>query len=814
MTEHTPGPELQQSLYTLQQYLSDRIAPLMLTDALDDLLVQPPQFTAAEINKWASAQYRGHGATIPYSDYLYHAVRKLNDLRQYHFVPDEKVRQFVSSLGTFVLELCPEADRETLAKNLEMLQEATPDSASSVEFVHRQAGSETRLASDILTPPSSGSAETEVVFRRFTRLFDQIARAAGDGPQPAVPPPAIQSQLIESAVGVSSSPQELDRYLSRVQEIGVDTQPRRLFEILGQSLPAWAAPFSEQGDPPEPLTGPVGAMHRLVSIAGSKEEGARRYSEMVRAAIDQFNNGNLARAVTMFELAMRIADERHVDPEDVADLRRTANERLDQGRLREQLESKDSHFLLRRVLNFFAPYQVDPLLDELQSEEKRERRRAILALLEVHGAAARAAALDRLKPLLDRKDDEQAQFEARNLTYLLNRIPRGEHADVQEELDLLAALSSTSFRAIVVREAVAVLGNIRSDRSEKILISRLEELEATAISPGSTAYSEVETRQLLDRVTAALARLATPAALDAVVVHGLRKDEKLGDTRGRLAVLSGIDLSSAHSALDRLLEGIRVELPRKLLGLFSHRKAGSLAKLVEALTATTAPAARQLLEEIAARHADSEYGVAARAILDQMGASTATPAPSRAPALSGDLEVLGLPNLLQNIAELELTGTLSLIDAEDQSVSAITMFKGRVERCQHHSLTGKDALFEVFEQSRPGTFTFVSRNVPADTAPPSETWSVPPLILEAFRRHDELNRARLLIPPTTILHATGAKPAPHPEETDPHLVRSVWVKASSGEQPAQWASTIPADSFRIWRLLEHWVETGALKREV
>lgn len=811
MSEPSLPPALQQALYSLQQYLSDRIAPLMVTDALDELLEQPPELTGAEIQKWAAAQYRGHGAEIPFSDYLYHAVRKINDLRQFQFVADQKVASFVASLSAVVLELCPEADRDNLGKNLALLQQATPESASQVEFVHRQAGSRTTLASEIARPAST-SAETEAAFRRFTRLFDEISYLKERGSAGTPPATEVQSQLIESAVQVSSSHQELDRYLSRVQEMGIDTQPRKLFEILGQSLPAWAAPFTEEDTAGEPLTGPAGAMHRLVSIAETREEGARRYAEMVRAAIDQFNGGNLARAVTMFELALRIADEKHVDAEQVAEIRRTSHDRLDQQRLREQLESKESHFLLRKVLHFFTPYNVDPLLDELQVEEKRERRRAILALLEVHGTAARAAAFDRLGPLLDRKSDEKAQFEARNLTYLLNRIPRPERGDAQQELDLLAALSSSAFRAIVVREAVSALSNIRNERAEKILITRLHELEAAAASSVSSRYSEAEVRQLLDRVVSALSRLGTPAALDAVVTHGLKRDERLGDTRARLSALSTIDLSSAPAALDRILEAIRAEMPRRLLGMFAPRKSSALPKLVDTLTATSSPAARQLLEEIVQRDSDSDQAVAARSILDQMGASVAAHAPSRAPMLSGDLEVLGLPNLLQNIAELELTGTLSLIDAEDQTVSAITTFRGRIERCQHRGLSGRDALFEVFEKSRPGTFTFVSRALPEDAPAPAETWSVPGLILEAFRRHDELNRARLLVPPSTSLKATGAKPAPHPDETDPHLIRSVWVKASSGEPAEQWSAAIPADSFRVWRLLEHWVETGALQR--
>jgi hypothetical protein len=66
------------------------------------------------------------------------------------------------------------------------------------------------------------------------------------------------------------------------------------------------------------------------------------------------------------------------------------------------------------------------------------------------------------------------------------------------------------------------------------------------------------------------------------------------------------------------------------------------------------------------------------------------------------------------------------------------------------------------------------------------------------------------VPPDVPLRPTGVKPVHHPHENDPKVIREVWMKASTGAPPAEWEHQVPVDSYRIWRLLAYWVETGAL----
>src|SRR5205814_197758 len=134
--------------------------------------------------------------------------------------------------------------------------------------------------------------------------------------------------------------------------------------------------------------GPIEAMHRLITLPQDPEEGSKRFAEMVGAAIEQFNDGNLAPAVAMFDLADRILTEKKI-PEGVAkSILHRSHEGLDTSRLGKLAERPEKHPMLRRVLSFFPALTPRGLLEDLTHEPKRDRRKLLLALLEVHGHAA------------------------------------------------------------------------------------------------------------------------------------------------------------------------------------------------------------------------------------------------------------------------------------------------------------------------------------------------------------------------------------------------------------------------------------------
>jgi hypothetical protein len=177
--------------------------------------------------------------------------------------------------------------------------------------------------------------------------------------------------------------------------------------------------------------------------------------------------------------------------------------------------------------------------------------------------------------------------------------------------------------------------------------------------------------------------------------------------------------------------------------------------------------------------------------------------------LAGELEFFGLPSVLQSLGEMRATGMLTLSTKQGQAVAGMAFVEGKFLNAQKGPLRGDDAIYEILERPLAGKFAFVPHPPERmkSSLVPKEIIS---LLLEGLRRHDELQQLTALIPDELRLTKTSVKPTPHEDETDPSFVRDVWIKASSGVSLGEWQSDVIADSYRIRRLVGHWLETGAL----
>jgi hypothetical protein len=178
--------------------------------------------------------------------------------------------------------------------------------------------------------------------------------------------------------------------------------------------------------------------------------------------------------------------------------------------------------------------------------------------------------------------------------------------------------------------------------------------------------------------------------------------------------------------------------------------------------------------------------------------------------LSGDLQFFGLPSLLQSLADQQATGIVTITNKQSGQTSGKLLFvEGNFADAQAAHLRGAEALYQMLERPVVGHFAFVPQplaNVKGKTQPVA----VMPVLLEGIRRHDELKQAVALVPDHVALKAAGAKPTPDPSETDPAILREVWVKAITGKPIGEWENQIAVDAYRIRRVLAHWIDEGAL----
>jgi hypothetical protein len=399
-------------------------------------------------------------------------------------------------------------------------------------------------------------------------------------------------------------------------------------------------------------------MDRIVALAPDAQERAKRWGEMIYAAIEQLNEGRLAQAACILEVAKKLISERRPDADIVAQVLTQAEAAISDEVLRRLADVPAKHGLLRKVLEFFPALRPAMLLTHLDGEIRREKRKLILMLLECHGPACRSAVIDRLASGLRNEFPDALGFYRRNLAFLLRRIPRTGRERIEEEMSLLAAMIDPAEPMMSAKEAVGALGQLRHPPAELALVERLRKLEDEMIARGGDA----ERWEMADRLCAALARQGSPRAIRAIAAHAFHRSPGFGDALSRFQELSRLDLSVDPEQLTELLTSIRDLASSKLRSFGAKRRHHELSCLMQAVAGTPRPEVRSALELVLERFQGQVPGEQARKIL-----STLEPSPAKTTeALAGDLELFGLPNLLQSLVGSESSGELTLFDAHQR----------------------------------------------------------------------------------------------------------------------------------------------------
>ncbi len=805
---NAPGQAtFQQAAHEVHRYLSDEIAPLMAAECFEVLVAHPPELTAKVLAQWIEAQYAGPGSGASGSDLVYHALRKLHLLSEFGLVAKAPLMHYIQALSRILVQVCPQEDRDALRLRLSRLGEAETVLSSTAQFLHREAGQ--AVEEGDRTAPARGEAPG--ARRTLSLLLERLAKVRlPEGSKVAARPDAtLLAQILTTAALQSDSDDDLARHLERIRQEGIPAPLGQVFRALGWSLPGWTLANDERGEPlPAAGSRPIEAMNRIVALAPDAQERAKRWGEMIYAAIEQLNEGRLAQAVSILEAAKRLIAEKKPDPTIVRQVLSQAQEAVSEAVLRRHAEVPEKHGLVRKVLEFFPAYGPEGLLRNLDGEMRRERRKLLLALLECHGKASRDLALSRLAACLGGDPPDETGFFRRNLAFLLRRIPRARDDGLDEEIRLLTSMIARGEPAISAKEAVGALGQLRHPTVERALIDRLRELEREAASraAGDEAW------ELMDRLCAALARHGTKGAIRTVTAHAFSRSPALGDTMARFEHLSWVDLSVDPEQLLVLLGAIRELLPSKVLGFVVSRSTHELGCLIQAVSGTPTQEVRLLLQEIAERlsgHSSGEQAARTLAKLEPQARSA-----EASEALSGDLELFALPNLLQSLAGSQSTGELVLFDRKQERQAAIALSGGHIVRCEVGRLRGADGLYQLLERPFPGTFVF--RATPAAPAPAAapEALDVLQVILEGLRRHDEYQQVRALAPDGIALEAGNATALLPEDEPDGALARAVWTRASSGMPPEACETEAATDAFRVRRLYAYWIEQGALQPRV
>ncbi len=825
--QHELHSEFKTETAVFGQYLSDEIPPMLAADAIERLTVAPSA-VAVTIQTWVSNQYSGPNP-LPVSDYLFHAAKKLHLLVEFELLDQERLRELLVSLYPMLLEICPEADRIGLATNLRTIGHEQSLMTSVVERVHRPMGSGAEghratapgenpgASSATGTPPGGASTPAqppEVTNRlaegleRLNVLLDRIDVPIS-GPREAAQDPnqnqALLAEIVGELTASSTSEVQLHNQLSLVGNLGIGGSGSELLQLLSRSLPDWVQPTG--GDT---VAAPVKTMERVVGLASTSGETRERYFEFVDVAVREFNSGALGRAATLFRSAEQMIESGEVDASVARGVKGQIYSRIDQEMLRKELESEENSRALRHVLAFFPQVAVGELLLELEVEQQRDRRRFIISMLRAHGPTARLASLD---ALADSKAGRRSLpwYVERNLIHLLRSVPRTEGEEVSAtEIEVLTHYSQIEGEFAVVRETLRLLGTTPGSKAEALSAARVGETEQALLGTRETRQSVEDLQSLLDQLLRDLGRRTTPTAWRCVVGHALKRKPALGQTLKRITELGRHSLKDEPAVLDPLLDCLRSDLPLKLFSVTvaGKNRIDNVKRLISALSGTDTPPVRELFTEIADRfHGKELAGVAERALRRLASDEDPSDLDDPLPTLAGDIGLFGLPNLLQNLSDSNLTGELIIRCENDGPTATVHLVEGQLSDASFDTLEGETALYQLLERPLEGQFSFMSRR----TGESKDGMDLVSILLEGMRRYDELTRAEALVPDEARLSGTGLKPTLPSPQVDRQLAKAVWEAVNKGVKALECERVADVDCYQVRTLLSHWLGQGALK---
>jgi hypothetical protein len=783
------------ALSMFQRYLDEEIPPSAGSYALATLMAQPPDVLMQQVATWTANQNRTH--SIAARDLLLLALKKIYITGELQLLDRHAVANFLDRATAVALRLCPAADIDSLRTDITLMRQSRATSATLQQTV-----APAQMPALTVISPTESEAQAA---KQYSLVFDRLTREqASAGDKGAGADPQAIAQLLAMAATRSQTAEQLNQYLDQLRPLAGGGD-KNVFVILGGALPSWDVANFAPGSARPPSQ--VDAMERIIDLAESPEVATKRFRELVTAAVEKFNQGALGAALWMLDVAEDSIPEKKLDLIAVDQIRAEAVEMMSAVQLRKFAENRSKHAAVKIVLEFFPTLHLATLFRKLRVEQSADQRRSFLGFIEAYGVPGRDAALDELERELQR--DDIVTYYLRNLIYLLHRITRESPETIDREFEALVKASAPGNIIYVIKEAATALGLIKTDASVKLLTTRLAEFEATLLRNDTSTYPTVEMQKLLDRLIISLARIGTSAALLTIARHGMNANPLLGDTRARLAALAQHDLSFDESTVSVLLKALRAEIPGKLLGRLLPKKQDSTVRLIEALSGTLTDETEAVLGDIAHRFPDHDVGRAAAQVLAKWSPAQPAARADAGASLTGALEFFGLPSVVQSLSEMRATGMLTLMNKQKQAAAKLVFVDGKFLNAQMGQIRGDEALYQALERPLTGSFAFVPYP-PEKLASDITPREIMGLLLEGMRRNDELQRFIALVPDDMTLTKTNVKPMPHEDEADPALVREVWIKASSGANIAECERQLATDSFRVRRLVAHWLEQGAL----
>jgi CRP/FNR family cyclic AMP-dependent transcriptional regulator len=170
--------------------------------------------------------------------------------------------------------------------------------------------------------------------------------------------------------------------------------------------------------------------------------------------------------------------------------------------------------------------------------------------------------------------------------------------------------------------------------------------------------------------------------------------------------------------------------------------------------------------------------------------------------LQGNLRYFDLATVIQTLIASHQTGTLNVTqEGAKQKIAEIVFLRGNVACARLRHLSGDDAIFQLFQSSLEGDFSFGGRNVDEGEVQSDITMPAISLLMESVRLQDELAVLKARIPDPQTVFRQKAVQLSWDEADTVDLAAAVWSRLKKSASVLDLQREIPRCTYAIYRTL-------------
>jgi CRP-like cAMP-binding protein len=178
--------------------------------------------------------------------------------------------------------------------------------------------------------------------------------------------------------------------------------------------------------------------------------------------------------------------------------------------------------------------------------------------------------------------------------------------------------------------------------------------------------------------------------------------------------------------------------------------------------------------------------------------------------LQGNLRYFDLATVIQTLIGSHQTGTL-VVTRDKQKLAELFFFRGNIVRARYRQLAGDDAVFQLFQSTVEGDFSFTGREVREEEIRSEMSMPAISLLMESVRLQDELPllKERVRDPGRVLRHRAAQLAWEDPETIE--LAAAVWSRLKKGASLEDLQREVPRSSHAIYRTVVALLDTGQIE---